>query len=330
MGAGCLAVGPHGIHRRAADRKRRAAVRVLATAQPGAAPQPPRAAAQPRFRVACPICLTTELAGPGVPGGLTCSCCSRTFASTPDYLDLTVTSGARPEVYEQSFWGGTQIFRSPLVSFAYERGWRQGFLWAGFPGADREFEMAMEYLAPARGEVLVDMSCGSGLFSRRFLSSAAFSGVIAADFSESMLRQAREYLAADAAIDPGRCMLLRADVGRQPFVAGSVAGIHAGAAIHCWPDPEKALAEVARVLRPGGVFVASTFLTAAAPLGELLGDSLVRPLSQLERPPSAYKWWEEAELRDLCAAVGLTDFQRLRRNRFIMFCARKPGGGAQS
>lgn len=27
--------------------------------------------------------------------------------------------------------------RNPLVSFVYERGWRQGFAWAGFPGAFR-------------------------------------------------------------------------------------------------------------------------------------------------------------------------------------------------
>ncbi len=33
-------------------------------------------------------------------------------------------------------------------------------------------------------------------------------------------------------------MLLRADVGRLPFATGSVAALHAGAAIHCWPDPQ--------------------------------------------------------------------------------------------
>jgi hypothetical protein len=26
------------------------------------------------------------------------------------------------------------IGRNPLVSYVYERGWRQGFAWAGFPG----------------------------------------------------------------------------------------------------------------------------------------------------------------------------------------------------
>lgn len=43
------------------------------------------------------------------------------------------------------------------------------------------------------------------------------------------------------------------------------------------------LAEISRVLRPGGVFVASTFLKAAAPLGAILGDDAVRPLNQV--PP---------------------------------------------
>lgn len=41
------------------------------------------------------------------------------------------------------------------------------------------------------------------------------------------------------------------------------------------------LAEISRVLRPGGVLVASTFLKAAAPLGEILGDDIVRPLNQV-------------------------------------------------
>jgi SAM-dependent methyltransferase len=74
---------------------------------------------------------------------------------------------------------------------------------------------------------------------------------------------------------------VRADVGRLPFATGSVDAIHAGAAMHCWPNPQAAMAEISRVLRPGGVFVASTFLNPFAPLGELVGDSIVRPLSQV-------------------------------------------------
>lgn len=49
--------------------------------------------------------------------------------------------------------GAYCVHRSPLVSFAYERGWRSSFTWAGFPGEQKEFDMAMTYLQNAYGEV---------------------------------------------------------------------------------------------------------------------------------------------------------------------------------
>lgn len=54
-------------------------------------------------------------------------------------------------------------------------------------------------------QVLLDMSCGSGLFSRRFVKSGRFSGVIAADFSDNMLRQAAQYFSEDRTLSP-RCV----------------------------------------------------------------------------------------------------------------------------
>jgi len=60
------------------------------------------------------------------------------------------------------------LFTSPAVSFAYERGWRQGFAQAGFPGPDKEADLAMEYFAEpianagVDSSVLVDMSCATG------------------------------------------------------------------------------------------------------------------------------------------------------------------------
>jgi ubiquinone/menaquinone biosynthesis C-methylase UbiE len=116
-----------------------------------------------------------------------------------------------------------------LVSQVYERGWRQGFSWGGFPGADTEFRYALEYLQPHFGSTIVDMSCGSGLFTRRFAACGKFDGVIAADFSESMLDQTDALIRGDGAIDAGQVLLLRADIGRLPFATASVDAIHAGA-----------------------------------------------------------------------------------------------------
>lgn len=110
-------------------------------------------------------------------------------------------------------------------------------------------------------------------------------------------------------------------------VQGSVDAVHAGAALHCWPQPGPAMAEVSRILKPGGVFVGSTFLDPTSPLGELLGDETVLPLAQalgaVQR--NSYRWWNEKELRDLCAMVGLIGFERQRTRQFIQFTVRKPG-----
>jgi hypothetical protein len=48
------------------------------------------------------------------------------------------------------------------VSFLYERGWRESFAQAGFPGIEKEYELAMDFFQNARGKTVMDLSCGSG------------------------------------------------------------------------------------------------------------------------------------------------------------------------
>lgn len=286
------------------------------------------------FEFCCPICFSSTLSvtksSMGRVASLACSRCQRTFDDTGVYADLTIASGAQPKVYRQRLANTVELFRSPLVSFVYERGWRQGFASAGFPGPDDELRTALSFLEPVAGGTLLDLSCGSGLFTRRFIKSGLFPRVIAADFSENMLRQTQQFIADDASIDSRTYTLARLDVARMPFATGQLHAIHAGAAIHCWPDPQAAMAEISRVLAPGGVFVASTFMNFLAPLGEVLGEDVVRPVAQAVDPlfdprrGAGMKAWEETELRELAQSVGLQDFQRQRSSRYIMFSVRKP------
>ena len=63
-----------------------------------------------------------------------------------------------------------------------------------------QFKMAQEYFKHAEGGVLVDVSCGSGLFSRKFAKSGTYAKVIALDFSENMLRQCYDFIKNDDTI----------------------------------------------------------------------------------------------------------------------------------
>ncbi len=50
---------------------------------------------------------------------------------------------------------------------------------------------------PRRATRQVDASCGTGLFTRLFAQSGRFSGVVALDYSETMLQQAQSYFKQD-------------------------------------------------------------------------------------------------------------------------------------
>lgn len=63
-----------------------------------------------------------------------------------------------------------------------------------------QFEMAQAYFKSAEGGLLVDVSCGSGLFSRKFAKFGNYSGVIALDFSENMLRQCYDFIKSDGTL----------------------------------------------------------------------------------------------------------------------------------
>lgn len=56
--------------------------------------------------------------------------------------------------------------------------------------------------------------------------------------------------------------LIRCDSAKLPFQSNSLDAIHAGAAMHCWPKINKSLSEIYRVLKPGGVYFATTIKQA--------------------------------------------------------------------
>ncbi|KZV28912.1 hypothetical protein F511_13707 [Dorcoceras hygrometricum] len=216
--------------------------------------------------LSCPICYE-PLIWNGQPGlsleslaqcSLQCRRCRKSYPGNVSHIDLTVTGANK--VYGESRAASTQLFRLPLVSFLYERGWRQSFsFWGGFPGPEKEFELIKSYLKPVLGGNIIDASCGSGLFSRLFAKSGQFSLVVGLDFSETMLKQCYEFIKQEN-FPEENLILVRADISRLPFASHTVDAVHAGAALHCWPSPSAAVAEISRVLKPGGIFVATTYI----------------------------------------------------------------------
>lgn len=207
----------------------------------------------------------------------------------------------------------------PVFARVYERWWRPSFVrvagGAGRPSFDEEYQWVMQRLGGARGGRVLDLSCGPGLFARRMAESGAFERVHALDPSEAMLHQCVE-----AGASRTGALLLRGDASYLPFGDASLAGIHAGAALHLWPNPNEGISEVARALRPGGVFVASTFVRPPSRRAQFAAEAF-----QLASRAHVF---EDSALRNMCAAVGLIDFDPIRRGAFILFSVRKPEADA--
>jgi ubiquinone/menaquinone biosynthesis C-methylase UbiE len=238
-------------------------------------------------------------------GNLRCERCEKDYPRRADWIDFL------PDAREESQSVGAALMHLPAFAKVYERYWRPTFVriagGQGRPSFDEEFQWVMQALRPAQGGTVIDLSCGPGLFGRRLASSGLFGRVWGVDHSQAMLHQC-----VSAGSDAAQALeLIRADAAYLPFSDGVIAGIHAGAALHLWPRPNEGLSEVARVLRPGGVFVASTFVRPESRATQVLADWFQRT--------SRARVFAESSLKNACEGLGLTEFKPTRRGAFILF-----------
>jgi SAM-dependent methyltransferase len=106
----------------------------------------------------------------------------------------------------------------------------------------------------AGGRVL-DVGCGTGVSSRQAVQLVAPGGsVTAVDLSAGMLTDAEERSATELAT--GALRYVRMDAEELEFADGSFDAVISLCAVLHFPLIDRALAEIRRVLRPGGVVVA--------------------------------------------------------------------------
>jgi SAM-dependent methyltransferase len=167
---------------------------------------------------------------------------------------------------------------------------------------------------PAGASVL-DIPCGGGV-AFRGLRPEQDLRYVAADLSRVMLRRARAE-AARRGID--WIEFVEADVEALPFAEGSFELCLTYTGLHCFPDPAAAVAEMARVLRPGGELRGTSVVKAAG----VRQDAFVRVmrLGGVFGPGQTL-----AELRSSLADAGLVKVTVSRNGALAYLSARKRGG----
>jgi SAM-dependent methyltransferase len=137
----------------------------------------------------------------------------------------------RSHDHHQSGWGNL-----------YDRGMSP---WSQLAG-----QFFLDWLAPPTGLRWLDVGCGTGAFTELLIERCAPIEIQGVDPNEEQLANARVRPGARGAVFlPGDAMALPFDRGR--FDAAVMALV-----VFFVPDPAKGVAEMARVVRPGGVVAA--------------------------------------------------------------------------
>ncbi|MEU6664997.1 class I SAM-dependent methyltransferase [Streptomyces sp. NPDC046727] len=115
-------------------------------------------------------------------------------------------------------------------------------------------------LIPAGPGRLLDVACGTGIVTRRLAAERPGLRVTGADLTPAMVRRASGRL-------PGA--IVRADTRRLPFPGGTFDAVTSIWLLHLLDpaDVRVVVAECARVLRPGGVYVTTVDKAAAHDVG---------------------------------------------------------------
>jgi demethylmenaquinone methyltransferase/2-methoxy-6-polyprenyl-1,4-benzoquinol methylase len=127
-------------------------------------------------------------------------------------------------------------------------------------GNDRLWRIATtKALAPRKGMRVLDLAAGTGTSSAAIATHGAH--VVAADFSEGMLAEGRKRHAKNELIE-----FVFADATKLPFDDDSFDAATISYGLRNVSDARQALAEMFRVVKPGGRVVIAEFSTPPSPL----------------------------------------------------------------
>jgi ubiquinone/menaquinone biosynthesis C-methylase UbiE len=123
----------------------------------------------------------------------------------------------------------------------------------------------VESIDLSKTEVVADLACGAGLFSGLLFARKPSLRICGIDIDQEQIDISGRKFGKRGILSPnldawrsngaGKILLQKGSADELPFADGEIDLVVVGNAIHVMPDKDRFLAEVARVLRPGGTLV---------------------------------------------------------------------------
>lgn len=201
----------------------------------------------PAGLLCCPNCGGALVAGTPDTASVQCGVCAASYPIADDIIDL-LPAEARPRSLAQ------RLMESEAVVRIYEsRLWRRSAVatWKLGISFERERDLILRAAGLTEAAVVLDLACGSGIYTRPLARQARGGTVLGLDLSLPMLRYASKRIHEEQL---SNVLLIHGTALQLPFPSARFDLVNCCGALHLFPDVPRALSEVHRVLKPGGCF----------------------------------------------------------------------------
>jgi ubiquinone/menaquinone biosynthesis C-methylase UbiE len=161
----------------------------------------------------------------------------------------------------------------------------------------------VEICQPAPEACVLDVACGPGFLTIAFARRCA--SAVGLDATDAMLSMA---MAEAKKRGVGNVRFEKGDATALPFAPASFDIVACRAAFHHFPEPGRVLAEMSRVVKPGGKILTADFLTSEDPIESDVHNEIERLCD-----PTHVKALTATEFHELYRANGLDIVTELPR-----------------
>jgi SAM-dependent methyltransferase/uncharacterized protein YbaR (Trm112 family) len=252
----------------------------------------------------CPHCSSKKLNND--TGGLTCPTCERFYPVKDGILDML---GTRQKEVITPF---QRLMQTPAIVSIYERLWRRaGYFLASSRSFSKEMDTVLQLGKGRSNGLLLDLACGTGIFTRPLASQGA-SLVVGLDLSRPMLNRAQTLLSRE---EVRNVLFVRGTAFCLPFVDAAFQYVNCCGALHLFERPNSAVEEIRRVLCPEGYLCVQTTIRPERSSG------MAYFLERFIR----FGFFDEADLRKMLRERGFEIVKSERHRISYTFLARRPG-----
>lgn len=265
-------------------------------------------------RILCPTCKTGQLSlESATDSEVNCADCSASFPVKDGVIDLLPKSNQKRSPSQAVMeW-------EPFIEIYESRWFRKG---PGFPlisgiSFDREYELAVQAAKLEGHETLLDLGCGSGIYSRPLAQRLSCGTVVGLDLSVPMLNYASSRARAEGLKN---LLFIHGNALALPFPDSEFDAVICCATIHLFPIPDllRTLKGVSRVLKPGGRFMTSS-------LRNWMSGQLSKKFVAWYYQKVGTNYFRPDELESLFKQAGLNNVECLHSKRYwLIMSAVKP------